>query len=297
MLASPVKSKAAPAGAGRYSKANSRGSGRHGRRGASRQRRRSPDSHRRRGGGRSTAPSASAARAKISHDPGQEPRVRPQLAHIPHHDASETSKRLAVRNRRRQGAARGIPRARGARVRGNAQQDLDVRVRADGVRPRVPRGEVEVVLRRGARDVALHAAVVVVELDLDEVEVHRARQHLVVRRVRVRALRRGAEVVGFVSRGRGDIHERAQLLAEGGHVLCRGLEVEVEAVHDGGAEWAVGAGAGVRAEHGPDVLRCGCGGRGGCEAAFGIGCPADRQHDGLAICALAFDDVLSGWCG
>ena len=100
------------------------------------------------------------------------------------------------------------------------------------MRPVVPDVEVPRVRVAEVDD----AAPVVVELHLDEVEGHLAVEHLVHRGVGVDALRRSGEELLAAS---GAVHQLAQLVGEGNHVLRRGLEVEVEAVHHGLAEGPV----------------------------------------------------------
>lgn len=138
-----------------------------------------------RGGRRGAATTAAAAAAERGHDAGQEAGVGEELAHVPHHDAAEARVLLGGGDDAAEGRGVDVA-AAGARVGRHADEHAHVGVLARLVRPRVPDVEVP---RVGVVEVD-HAAVVVVELDVDPVERDGPVQHVVHRRVRVHALRR-----------------------------------------------------------------------------------------------------------
>ena len=109
----------------------------------------------------------------------------------------------------------------------------------------------------------------------------------------VRALRRCGKEVGLARVGVGVVYEGAQTGGEDGDVLRRGFEVEVEAVDGGGAEGAEGGGGGGGgrrgAEYGPEGVCLGEGLGGGGEAAFGVGCAAEGEEEGLPGGLAGFD--------
>lgn len=75
----------------------------------------------------------------------------------------------------------------------------------------------------------------------------------------------------------------AELVGEGRHVGDGGLKVQVEAVHGRFAEGAESGGVVAgRAEGLPDAVGSGDGGGLTGEAAFGVGCTANGEEDGLA---------------
>lgn len=61
--------------------------------------------------------------------------------------------------------------------------------------PVVPGGEVEVVLRCGAKNVGLQATIVVIKLHPDSIKVYSPVEHGVISSIWVRALRRSGQVV------------------------------------------------------------------------------------------------------
>jgi hypothetical protein len=85
----------------------------------------------------------------------------------------------------------------------------------------------------------------------------------------------------------------AELVGEGRHVGDGGLKVQVEAVHGRFAEGAESGGVVAgRAEGLPDAVGSGDGGGLTGEAAFGVGCTANGEEDGLAE-GLTDGDVFS----
>lgn len=219
-----------------------------------------------------------------------EPIVRPDLRHVPDHGAAEARELLAVLEDGGQLVGGDVAGAGGARAARGADQDLDVGVGAAGLGPVVPRGQVEAVVRVGllALDERRHAAVVVVELDHEEVQGHVAVDHVRHGRVRVRALRRRRQVVRpggvAVDVGLEAPRERQQ-------VRRRRLEVEVEPVHHRRPERPVLV-ARVRPEEAPHRVRA-CLGRGFVgESAFRVRHPAQGDQDRLAVVGLAGFDVL-----
>lgn len=219
--------------------------------------------------------------------PGHEAGIRPRLARIPHHDASEAAVLRAELHHGLQPTGREIP-PTGTGIRRHAEQNFSIWI-LGALRPGIPLVEVEVPLVSGAGDVRRGAAAVVVELHVDPVERDVCGDVLVVP-VRVGALGRGAEEVLLARRG---VHERAQAVGKGRHVGHVGLEVEVEAVEHRGAKGPQRAAAGLHgAVHGPDLVGAGRGGVGRGEATFVVGVAADGEHDGFSL-GLACLDVGS----
>lgn len=146
-------------------------------------------------------------------------RVRPHLTRVPDRHAAKALERLAVRDDALQLCAVDIAAARRARRAGNSQEDLDILVAARVAAPVVPGLEVEVGLVCRAAHVRLRAAVVVVELHEDGVEVDLSLEHVVHVGVRVWALRRSSEHPVLARLGLVRVHEAAQLVGEVDHVL------------------------------------------------------------------------------
>lgn len=206
------------------------------------------------------------------------PRIGVYLAHIPSHNASEARKPLTIRNNRRKRRTRLIAAPSSAGRARDPEEDFNSWVQRHGLSPVIPRVKIEVVLRRGAGDKRLQAAIIVVKLHPDGVEEDLPIQHRIVRRIRIRALRSGCEEPLLAACGRVGVHEAAELVREGNHVGDAGLKVEIEAVDGGGAEWAVGGGAGdLGAKHRPDIVGCVDGGCGIRKAAFGVCCSSDGK--------------------
>jgi hypothetical protein len=204
-------------------------------------------------------------------------------------NTSEASVLLAVGDNVAQNAGSDVAAASSSGAGGHTNQELDVLVGARLLGPVVPGAEVESGLGTGAAGEGVDTAVVVVELDLDEVERDGAVEHVVVSHIRVDALGRGGEVVGAV----GGVHQAAQLLAKGRHVHGGRLKVEIETVNHGIAERPV-RGTSGGTEEVPHILGGRLGLIAGAESTLAVGGTSNREKDGLPL-LLAGGDVLTAW--
>ena len=173
----------------------------------------------------------------------QEASVGPRLRRIPHHHTAKAGEGHAVVDDRAQGRQSSVTTSSTRRTSRHTKQNSDVGVGRGGRGPVVPGLKVEVVLRGGAGNVTLRAAVVVVELDPDCVheDLVGAREEVAVCGVGEGTLWGGCEVPLLASGSRVGVHEGAELVAEGGNVRYGGFEVKVEAVDRCAAERSEGA--------------------------------------------------------
>lgn len=136
------------------------------------------------------------------------------------------------------------------------------------------------------------AAVVVVELDPDDVEKHGSVQHVIVGYIWIWTLWCRGQVVFLTSGGSTGIHEFAELAGEWGHVLSRGLEVEVKAVNYSRSKRAEGRRTGLLwTEDGPYVIRGGDGSGGRAETALSVRGATDGEKNAFTVCLLTSDDI------
>jgi hypothetical protein len=97
---------------------------------------------------RSPSPTTRSRQSQITANCIQEPRVRIQLTHIPHHDPTKTTKSLTIRNDTRKSAARFVPIASTRRSR-DTEDDFHIGIEGHGLRPIIPRSKIKVILRAG----------------------------------------------------------------------------------------------------------------------------------------------------
>ena len=111
-----------------------------------------------------------------------------------------------------------------------AEQDFDIRVEGDGLRPVIPSCEIEVVLRAASGYKALDATIVIVVLDHDDVKIDSSGEHRSISGVGIWTLWGGRQDPLFASTILVCIHESTQLVSECGHVGHGRLEVKIEPI-------------------------------------------------------------------
>ena len=106
-------------------------------------------------------------------------------------------------------------------------------------------------------------------------------------------MRGGREEPFAAGAGGVGVHEGAELVREGGDIVDRCFEIEVEAVDGGGAKGTQGGRARLLGAEGrPDEVCLRNSSGGGGETAFGVGGAADGEEDGFTVGGLAVLDVL-----